>query len=352
MDRRKRALVTGGATGIGRAAVLHLARAGFDIALNYRSSAEAARAVAAEAEAAGAKVLLLAGDVADDVQVRAMLKQVEATFGGLDALINNAGTTISTPPKDLDAVSVDDWDRVFAVNVRGPFLVTRAAVPLLKRGENPSIVNTASIVGLRPGPQPLPYAASKAAIVSLTKQLAGALGPEIRVNAVAPGWMEGEWMERMLGDNYGRLMERRAKATPLGRCVTADDVAERLIQNTDAARLAGVRANADRYPTRIFANASVNTAWRNGPVESIHAGRYRGYPLDQRRITAVEERELMDFASQRLALGMAICSRLVLEPQQRPWREQVLPYGLAEILMVTPTGWTLTESSRDARLPA
>ncbi len=229
MDRRKRALVTGGATGIGRAAVLHLARAGFDVALNYRSSADAARAVAAEAEAEGAKVLLLAGDVADDGQVRAMLKQVEGAFGGLEALINNAGTTISTPAKDLDAVTVEDWDRVFAVNVRGLFLVTRAAVPLLKRGESPSIVNTASIVGLRPGPQPLPYAASKAAIVSLTKQLAGALGPEIRVNAVAPGWMEGEWMERMLGDNYERLMERRAKATPLGRCVTADDVAETML---------------------------------------------------------------------------------------------------------------------------
>ena len=229
MDRRKRALVTGGATGIGRAAVLHLARAGFDVALNYRTSAEAARAVAAEAEAAGAKVLLLAGDVAEDDQVRAMLNQVEAAFGGLEALINNAGTTISTPAKDLDAVSVEDWDRVFAVNVRGLFLVTRAAVPLLRRGENPCIVNTASIVGLRPGPQPLPYAASKAAIVSLTKQLAGALGPEIRVNAVAPGWMEGQWMERMLGDNYGRLMERRAKATPLGRCVTADDVAETML---------------------------------------------------------------------------------------------------------------------------
>jgi 3-oxoacyl-[acyl-carrier protein] reductase len=229
MDRRKRALVTGGATGIGRAAVLHLAQAGFDVALNYRSSADAARAVAAEAEAAGAKMLVLAADVADDAQVRAMLKRVEAAFGGLEVLINNAGTTIATPPKELDAVRVEDWDRVFAVNVRGLFLVTRAAVPLLKRGEAPCIVNTASIVGLRPGPQPLPYAASKAAIVSLTKQLAGALGPEIRVNAVAPGWMEGDWMERMLGDNYGRLMERRAKATPLGRCVTADDVAKTML---------------------------------------------------------------------------------------------------------------------------
>jgi 3-oxoacyl-[acyl-carrier protein] reductase len=229
MERRKRALVTGGATGIGRAAVLHLARAGFDVGLNYRSSADSAKKVAAEAEKAGAKVLLLKGDVAEDAEVRDMLAKVDAAFGRLDALINNAGTTISTPPKDLEAVSVADWDRVFAVNVRGLFLVTRAAVPLLKRGENPCIVNTASIVGLRPGPQPLPYAASKAAIVSLTKQFAGALGPTIRVNAVAPGWMEGEWMERMLGEHYDKLMERRAKATPLGRCVTADDVAETML---------------------------------------------------------------------------------------------------------------------------
>jgi 3-oxoacyl-[acyl-carrier protein] reductase len=226
---RKRALVTGGATGIGRATVLHLARAGFDVALNYRSSAQAARETAADAEKSGARVLLAAADVADDAAVKEMMRGIEGAFGGLDALINNAGTTISTPAKDLDAISVNEWDRVFAVNVRGLFLVTRAAVPLLKRGKSPSIVNIASIVGLRPGPQPLPYAASKAAVVSLTKQLAGALAPDIRVNAVAPGWIEGEWMERMLGDNYGRLMERRAKATPLARCATFDDVAETVV---------------------------------------------------------------------------------------------------------------------------
>ena len=128
-----------------------------------------------------------------------MLNEVDAKFGALEVLINNAGTTLPTPPKDLDAVSVEDWDRVFAVNVRGLFLVTRAAVPLLKRGVDPCIVNTASIVDLRPGPQPLAYSASKAAVVALTKTLAGALGPVIRVNAVAPGWMEGDWMNRMLG---------------------------------------------------------------------------------------------------------------------------------------------------------
>jgi 3-oxoacyl-[acyl-carrier protein] reductase len=117
---------------------------------------------------------------------------------------------------------------VFAVNVRGIFQVTRAAVPLLKASRG-SIVNTASIVGLRPGPQPLPYAASKAAVVSLTKLLALNLGPDIRVNAVAPGWIEGEWMERMLKDKYEDLIARRAKSTPLRRCATPEDVAEVIV---------------------------------------------------------------------------------------------------------------------------
>lgn len=124
---------------------------------------------------------------------------------------------------------MDEWDRTFAVNVKGLFQVVRACVPLLKKGTNPSIVNTASIVGLRPGPQPLPYAASKAAVVNMTKTLAWNLGPEIRVNAVAPGWMEGDWMQRMLGEKYDDLMGKRARATPLKRCVTADDVAETML---------------------------------------------------------------------------------------------------------------------------
>jgi 3-oxoacyl-[acyl-carrier protein] reductase len=229
MNDRKKALVTGGATGIGRSAVLALAKAGYDVAINYASSAKAAKEVAALAQAMGAQTMLLACDVSDEVAVRAMLAQVEAQFGRLDALVNNAGTTAKWKVKDLESLDLAEWDRTFAVNVRGLFQVTRAAVPLLRKGSNPSIVNTASIVGLRPGPQPLPYAASKAAVVNMTKTLAWNLGPEIRVNAVAPGWMEGEWMERMLGDKYDDLMGKRAKLTPLKRCVTAEDVAETMM---------------------------------------------------------------------------------------------------------------------------
>jgi 3-oxoacyl-[acyl-carrier protein] reductase len=228
-------LITGAATGIGRSALLALARAGYDVALNYSSSEAAARETAADAEKLGARTLLVRCDVSDEAAVRAMLKKVEEAFGRLDVLINNAGTTAPWKPKDLETLSLDDWDRVFAVNVRGLFQVTRASIKLLKASRG-CVVNTASIVGLRPGPQPLPYAASKAAVVNLTKTLAWNLGPDIRVNAVAPGWMEGDWMRRMLKDKYDDLMGKRAKATPLKRVVTADDVAETMMSLVESNR--------------------------------------------------------------------------------------------------------------------
>jgi 3-oxoacyl-[acyl-carrier protein] reductase len=230
------ALVTGAATGIGRAAAVALARAGFDVAINFSRSEAQARETATQAERAGAQTLLLKCDVSDEAGVRTMIAAIGERFGHLDVLVNNAGVTASWKPKDLETLDLAEWDRVFAVNVRGMFQVTRAALPWLRKGERPCIVNTASIVGLRPGPQPLPYAASKAAVVNLTKTLAWNLGPEIRVNAVAPGWMEGEWMERMLKDKYEDLMGKRAKATPLRRVVTAEDVAETMLSLIESNR--------------------------------------------------------------------------------------------------------------------
>jgi 3-oxoacyl-[acyl-carrier protein] reductase len=225
---RRVALVTGASSGIGRATAVALAQAGFDVAINYSRNEQAARESAKLAQAKGAKTLLFQCDVSDDSSVRKMLAAVEREFGRLDGLVNNAGITTNLKPNDFEAMTAEEWDRVFAVNVRGVFQVTRAAVPLLKAARG-GIVNTASIVGLRPGPQPLPYAASKAAVVSLTKLLALNLSPEIRVNAVAPGWIEGEWMERMLKDKYEELFARRAKSTPLRRCATPDDVAEVIV---------------------------------------------------------------------------------------------------------------------------
>jgi len=187
---RKVALVTGAATGIGRAAAVALAEAGFDVVINYSRSEQAARTTA---EQARQKVRRRCSSSVTSAMIDASAKCSKRPSG-------------SSPPRRsgeqrrhndryqserFRGHDGEEWDRVFAVNVRGVFQVTRAAVPLLKAvGGN--IVNTASIVGLRPGPQPLPYAASKAAVVSLTKLLALNLAPEIRVNAVAPGWMEGD----------------------------------------------------------------------------------------------------------------------------------------------------------------
>jgi len=223
------ALVTGAATGIGRSAAIALAKHGYDVVVTYSRSEDAAKITARDAEAAGARAILYRADVSDDAGVRAMLAATEKEFGRLDVLINNAGMTADVEPKNFDAMTVESWNRVFAVNVLGLFLVTRAATPLLKKSPNGCIVNTCSIAGLRPSAQPLPYAASKAAVVNLTKTLANALGPQIRVNAVAPGWIEGEWMKRTLAENYEGLMARRSKYTPLKRCCTEDDVADSML---------------------------------------------------------------------------------------------------------------------------
>jgi len=223
---RRAALVTGASRGMGRSVAVALAQRGYDVAVNFSRSAEQAEETAALVRSFGAQAMPLQADVSDESAVRAMLQTCAHTFGRLDALVNNAGMTVETAPEDLESMDLEAWDRVFAVNVRGLFQVTRAAVPLLRLSDDASVVNMSSIAGLRPSAQPLPYAATKAAVANLTRTLARALAPQVRVNAVAPGWVLGEWMEQTLGDNYQRLMDRRSSHTPLGRVVTAEDVSE------------------------------------------------------------------------------------------------------------------------------
>jgi 3-oxoacyl-[acyl-carrier protein] reductase len=226
-SNKRVALVTGSSSGIGRAEAIALAKAGYDVVINYSKSEREARSTAGACEKLGARTLVLQCDVADEASVIAMMDAITEAFGRIDVLCNNAGASIKTSARDFEKVTVEEWDHIFGVNVKGVFLVTKHAVPLLKRGKDACIINTNSIVGARPGPQALPYAASKGALWTMTKSLAGALGYfGIRVNGVAPGWMAGEWMERMLGEHYDELMKARAKATPLRRVVTAEDVAE------------------------------------------------------------------------------------------------------------------------------
>lgn len=229
-SQRKVALVTGAASGIGRSIAVALAKAGYDLAINYSRSEKEIRITEELIREAGRSAVVIKADVSDEAQVEGMIAEFEKAYGGrIDLLVNNAGTTIETPPSKFDTIPVEEFDRVFNVNVRGTFLVTKHATRLLKAMDEADIINTASIVGLRPGPQPLPYSASKAAIISMTRTFAGALGPRVRVNAIAPGWMEGDWMVRALGDKYESLMDRRAKATPLKRCATSEDVADTVV---------------------------------------------------------------------------------------------------------------------------
>jgi 3-oxoacyl-[acyl-carrier protein] reductase len=230
MQENKRvALVTGSSTGIGSTVARRLARAGFNIVVNYSRNPDSGQETYEACNAAGSDTLLVQCDVSDEASVESMVAAVKEKYGRLDVVCSNAGISVDTPPHKFEQIKVEDWDRVFAVNVRGPFLIAKHTRALLDKADQPCIVNTASIVGLRPGSAPLPYSASKAAVISMTQTLAAALGPKIRVNAIAPGWMEGEWMEWMLGDKYDKLMDRRAKMTPLKRCVTMDDVAETVL---------------------------------------------------------------------------------------------------------------------------
>jgi hypothetical protein len=186
----------------------------------------------------------------------------------------------------------------------------------------------------------------------------------IEASAALAEWIDLYRRERG-GGLYERLVERAVRYLPMPQHtakprlgplspldLTRTATADLLVQAAPAERLARARAEAQRFPTRVLANALVNVAWRNGPVEDIHAGLARGYPLARRRVTPAEERALMRFASDGMALAMSVCLLLATERPARPWPEQVLPYALASMRLITPSGWTLTEASRAVCLPA
>jgi 3-oxoacyl-[acyl-carrier protein] reductase len=225
----KAAIVTGSATGIGRSTALALARMGCRVVINYTRSEAESKQTLQDVEAAGARGLLFQADVSEDAAVRRMVTACEREFGRLDVLVNAAGTTHFSAPEDLEAITEEIWNRIFGVNVYGTFLATRAAAPLLKQSGDGAVVNVSSIAGVRPAAQAIPYAASKAAVVNMTVSFARILAPQVRVNAVAPGWMEGRWMKAALGEKYDSLMERRAQRTPLGRVATPEDVAQTIL---------------------------------------------------------------------------------------------------------------------------
>jgi 3-oxoacyl-[acyl-carrier protein] reductase len=220
---RKVALVTGAATGIGRAVAVRFAAQGLAVAVNYSRSEAEARDTLQAVQGHGVPALLCQANVADDRAVRGMVAQVRDKLGGLDVLVNNAGTTRFIDHADLEAVTAEVWDDIFAVNVRGVFQCIRAAAPLLRERQG-AVVNVTSVAGLQGNGSSIPYAASKAALNTMTKSLARVLAPAVRINSVAPGPVRTRW----LAGREDRI-EQMVRETPLGRAAEPDDIADAVV---------------------------------------------------------------------------------------------------------------------------
>lgn len=225
----KAAVVTGGGTGVGRATALELARRGCTVLVNYSRSKDEAEAVAAEVTALGVRGLAVQANVADDAACRRMIETAVREFGRLDVLVNNAGTTSFIKHDDLDAVGAEDWERILGTNLIGPFQCARAARAALLASGNGEIVNVSSIAGLAATGSSIPYCASKAALNNLTVTLARVFAPTVRVNAIAPGFITGRWLQSGLGPLYEAAKERTEAQVILHKVCTPEDVAAAIL---------------------------------------------------------------------------------------------------------------------------
>jgi 3-oxoacyl-[acyl-carrier protein] reductase len=231
MSQERVALVTGSATGIGRATAWRLAERGYAVTVNYSKSKAEAEETAEGVRSRGAKALIYAANVADDTGVRAMVERTTEEFGGLDVLVNNAATTHFIPHTDLEALTSAIWDELLDVNLKGTFFACRAAMPHLKARKG-AIVNVASVAGIAGSGSSIVYAATKGAVITLTKSLARAFAPEVRVNAVAPGPVQTRWLA-----DHQDMVEQAMKLTPLKRPATAEDIADAILFLADVSTL-------------------------------------------------------------------------------------------------------------------
>jgi 3-oxoacyl-[acyl-carrier protein] reductase len=224
------AVVTGGGTGIGRATALALARAGAAaVVVNYARSAADAEATAIELRSLGCAALPVRADVADARQVRAMAAQVLDEYGKVDVLVNNAGTTVPVGHSDLDGLTDEIWHGTMDVNVLGALHCVQAFAPALRTAEG-AVVNVASISGYRAGGSSIAYGVSKAALLQLTRNLAVALAPEVRVNAVAPGTVTTRWQTDLHGEEeFARLARQERMRVPLARTAGPEHVAQAVL---------------------------------------------------------------------------------------------------------------------------
>jgi len=217
----KIAIVTGGGTGIGRACALAFAGQGATVAVNYSRSREDAEQTALDCRAAGGDGVAIQADVSAKEEIDHLVDDAVERWGRVDILVNSAGTTKFAAYDDLDALTEEVWDGIIGVNLKGVFFACRAVVPHMKRAGGGSIVNIGSISAIRPVGSSIPYMATKAAVHSMTQSMAVALGPLVRVNCVAPGFIETRW-------HAGRDEAAQAtrERTPVRRNGTPEDAAQ------------------------------------------------------------------------------------------------------------------------------
>ena len=227
MDVKKLCVITGSSSGIGAATARRYAREGWNVVINFSRDEAPAQAVAAECRALGAQTLVVQANVALDADCRRLAAAVDAQFGRCDGLVNNAGTTKFVALKKLDGLEAEDFHRIYDVNVIGPYQMTRALLPLLQRHPVTGVVNISSIAGSMGRGSSLAYMASKGALNALTAGLARALGPQVRVNAIAPGLVETPWLQQGLGaERYAASVTGYKEIAALDAVIAPEDVAD------------------------------------------------------------------------------------------------------------------------------
>ena len=226
---KKVALVTGSATGVGAATCILLASKNWNVVINYSRSNTEAEQTASSCQALGSDVLVCKADVSDDADCRDIVRKTVEKFGRIDALVNNAGTTRYCSFDNLEGLTKEDFMFLYGVNVVGAFQVTRAAAPHLRKAASAAIVNTSSISAISGVGSSIAYAASKGALSTMTLSLAHALAPEIRVNAVCPGFIQNRWTKDFLKHRYDAVREQVGAAALLQKTSVPEDIARTIV---------------------------------------------------------------------------------------------------------------------------
>ena len=223
--QRSVAIVTGGGTGVGQATSKQLAQLGWSVVVNYSRSKADAEGTVADIVAAGGKAIAVQADVAQDADCRSLVEQTVKTYGRVDLLVNCAGTTDFIPFPELELATDEVWQRLYQVNVVGPFHCARAVKEAMLASGGGQIINVSSVAAQLGQGSSIPYCCTKAALDNLTVSLARTLAPHIRVNGIAPGFIAGRWTQAGLGDRYDTFVEAYEKTLPLGKVCTPDDIA-------------------------------------------------------------------------------------------------------------------------------